>query len=422
MQYKKTILKNGIRVITVPMKDHPTVTVMVLVEAGSKYETKRENGISHFLEHMCFKGTVKRPSALHITRELDSIGAQYNAFTSHEFTGYYAKCASNHFSTALDVVSDIYLNSTLPEKDIEIEKGVIIEEINMYEDLPQRKVQDLFTDLLYGDTPAGWSIAGPRENIHSFERKDFTDYRTRHYVAEATVVVVSGNIDENATITAIEQTFAQAHHGEKGGKEKVIENQIAPAASVFFKETDQAHFVLGIRSFNVYDARNPILRVLSAVLGGGMSSRLFQKIRDELGAAYYVGAANEPFTDHGFFEIAAGVDQKRVQEIVSVVLDELKRFKQERVSAEELTKAKDYLIGTLFLSLETSDALADLYGYQEIMRKPIKRPEETKALIEGVSAEDIQKLAKELFVSEQLNFSLIGRFKDKEEFLRILSL
>src|SRR3989344_2145906 len=362
MNFSKKILPNGIRLITAPLKDHLTVTVMVLVEAGSKYETRKENGISHFLEHMCFKGTEKRPYALHITRELDSIGAAYNAFTGQEFTGYYAKCDFRHFEKALDVVSDIYLHSKLPEADMQKEKGVIIEEINMYEDLPQKKVQDVFSELLYGDTPAGWNIAGSKETVSAFTRVELLDYRTRHYVAEATTVVVAGNIDEQSAISAVEERFAHAHHGKKDGKEKVTEKQINPVARVVFKETDQAHFVVGVRSFDVHDKRNATLRVLSGILGGGMSSRLFQKVRDEMGAAYYVGAANEAFTDHGYFEIAAGVDQKRVDEVLTAVLRECVCLKQETVVSEELQKVKDYLTGTMFLSLETSDALADLVG------------------------------------------------------------
>lgn len=421
MHFSKHILPNGIRVITVPIKGHPTVTVEVFVEVGSKYETKPESGISHFLEHMCFKGTKKRPSVLAVTRELDSIGAQYNATTSQEWTGYYAKCDARHFDIALDVVSDIYLNSTLPESEMEKEKGVIVEEINMYEDLPQRKVQDIFMELLYGDTPAGRDIAGTRENVRSFTHAALTGYRARHYVSDATTVIVAGNIDEKTALEKVTRMFASAARGEKGDKEKVMEAQKKPAAKVFFKETDQAHFVLGVRTFDTHDERNPVLRVLSAVLGGGMSSRLFQKVRDQMGAAYYVGAAPDSFTDHGFFEVAAGVDQKRVPEVVTAVLDELSRLTKEAVSEAELKKAKEYLNGTMYLSLETSDAVADFYGYQEVMRKVIKTPDEVRARVNAVDAASIRELAQELFVDRNLNFSLIGRFKDAGEFERALS-
>ena len=196
MKFNKTILKNGLRVITVPMKDNPTVTVLMMVEAGSKYETKEINGLSHFLEHMCFKGTTKRPKAIDISQELDTVGAQYNAFTSQEYTGYYAKADFKHLDLLLDVVSDMYLNPIFEDKEIEKEKGVIIEEINMYEDLPHRKVQEIFMKLLYGDQPAGWDIAGTKDNIKNIKRSDFLDYRRKHYVPSATTLVVAGRFDE----------------------------------------------------------------------------------------------------------------------------------------------------------------------------------------------------------------------------------
>ncbi len=189
MKFSKKILKNGLRLVTIPMKDNPTATVLVLVEAGSKYEDKRVNGISHFLEHMCFKGTTKRPKAIDISKELDALGSQYNAFTAQEYTGYYAKSDAKHFHKIFDVVSDIYLNSTFPDMEMEKEKGVIIEEINMYEDMPNRHVQDLFMKLLYGDQPAGWNIAGEKSNIVSMKRDDFVKYKNSHYLPEATVLV-----------------------------------------------------------------------------------------------------------------------------------------------------------------------------------------------------------------------------------------
>lgn len=420
MNFNKKVLPSGLRIITVPMKDNPTITALVLVEAGSKYETKKINGISHFLEHMCFKGTTKRPTALDISKELDSVGAQYNAFTTQEFTGYYAKTDWRHLDKAIDVVSDIYLLSTLPEAEIEKEKGVIVEEINMYEDLPQRRVQDAFTTLLYGDTPAGWDIIGTKDTVRSFRREDFIKYRESHYVADATTIVVAGNFKEEEVIAKLEKVFEPIRHGNKAVKAKVEEGQKKPAVRVVKKETDQAHFVLGVRTFPIYDRRNPILKVIAGVLGAGMSSRLFQKVREEMGAGYYVGAAAEAFTDHGFFEVAAGVDQGRIKEVISVVLEEFNRMKKEDVPADELQKTKDYLIGSMYLSIESSDAVADLYGYQEIMRKEIHTPDKMASLIREVDVGSIRKLSQEIFVPENLNCAIIGKFSDEKEFLPIL--
>src|SRR3989338_6715948 len=305
MNFSKKVLKNGLRVIVVPMQDNPTATVLVLAEAGSKYETKKINGISHFLEHMWFKGTTKRPKAIDISKELDALGSQYNAFTAQEYTGYYAKSHAKHFRKIFNVVSDIYLNSTFPETEMDKEKGVIIEEINMYEDMPQRHVQDLMMKLLYGDTPAGWNIAGEKKNILHMKRDNFVKYKKEHYLPEATVLVVAGQVSEQNVLKEVKRIFGAIPRGRKAGKVKVKQKQRHPQALVKWKKTDQTHFVLSVRSYDFFNKKSPTLSVLGGILGGGMSSRLFQKLREEMGVGYYVRAFNDAFTDHGFFQISA---------------------------------------------------------------------------------------------------------------------
>jgi predicted Zn-dependent peptidase len=420
MTYHKTVLENGLRLITVPMKDNPTVTVFVLVEAGSKYETKDKNGISHFLEHMCFKGTTRRPSNNDISTELDEIGSVYNAFTSQEYTGYYAKAQYAKLDKILDIVSDMYLNPIFPDIEIEKEKGVILEEINMYEDLPQRKVQNLITELVYGDQPAGWDIVGSKENIQKMNRSDFITYRNKFYTSSATTVIVSGNFEEKAVIEKVQTIFSVMPKQEKGSKEKVIEKQTKPEILLFKKETDQTHLVLGVRTFNTYDDRDKVLSVLVGVLDAGMSSRLFRKLRDEMGVCYYVGAGQDASTDHGLFSVSAGVDNKRVKEVISVILRELNKLKTDLVSKEELQKTKQNLIGTMYLGLESSDSLSKFYGGQEIMNEIIKTPEEIKAEIESVTPEQIRTLAQEIFVDKGLNLAIVGRFENKADFEEIL--
>ena len=420
MQYHKSKLKNGLRVITVPMKDNPTVTVLVLVETGSKYENKANNGLSHFLEHMCFKGTERRPNAHAISAELDGIGSQYNAFTGQEYTGYYAKSDAKHFKQVFDVVSDIYLNSTFPEAEMEKEKGVIVEEINMYEDMPHRHVQDLFMSLLYGDQPAGWNIAGTRENVRAMTRKDFVDYKHAHYVPKATVVVVAGKVNEKMVQKEVERVFGKLHYPKKDGKLKVVEKQKKPEVLVQYKKTDQTHFVMGVRTFDLYNKQNPILTVLATILAGGMSSRLFIKLREEMGVAYYVRANNDTYTDHGYLEISAGVSNNRVKEVVTEILKECKRLTTELVTKAELAKVKEYLAGNQKLELESSDAWASYYGGQEVMRKKIKSPEEGEKAIRKVTAKQIQEMAKKIFTNKHLNLALIGPFEDKKEFEEIL--
>src|SRR3989344_7338809 len=420
MNYKKKILKNGLRIMAVPIKNAPSVTVMSLIEAGSKYEDKKNNGISHFLEHMCFKGTNKRPNAVDISREFDSLGAQSNAFTSQEVTGYFGKAHNKHTDKILDIISDMYLHPTFPANDLEIEKGVIVEEINMYEDLPQRLVEEVFGELLYGDQPAGWSVAGTKENVRGFKRDDFINYRKNHYVSSATTIVIAGDIDDGDIFKKVEKAFAEIPTTKKIGKEKVFEKQNKPAIKLKFKETDQTHLVIGLRAFNIYDKKIPALRLLSAVLGSGMSSRLFQKMRTDLGICYYVRSSVDGLTDHGSLAISAGVDSVRVEQGIRGILGEIIKIRDEKVPESELRKAKDYIIGNMYLGLESSDSLAGFYGSQEILKEEIKTPKNMEKEIEKITAEDISKVAKEIITNSKLNMAIVGKYKDENRFKDIL--
>ncbi|HYC83233.1 MAG TPA: pitrilysin family protein, partial [Candidatus Paceibacterota bacterium] len=349
----KTVLPNGLRIIAIPKPEAPAVTVMVLAEAGSKYEAKEESGLSHFIEHVLFKGTPKRPKAFDISSELDALGAQSNAFTSQEYTGYYATVWPKRFGKALDVISDIYLNPLFDAEEIEKEKGVIIEEINMYEDNPARQVRDLFNELLHGDQPAGWSVLGTREHIKAMRRDQFVSYHQSHYVASSTVVVISGSFDQETALKQIAKKFSAISQSLPAAKEPTLNAQQKPAILVRSKDSDQAHLVLGFKAYDLFDKREPAVDLLATVLGGGMSSRLFQKIREEMGAAYYVRAANDTLTDHGALEIGVGADTKRAKEVVKVILEECRRIAAEPLPAPELSRVKDYIAGNLYLDLET---------------------------------------------------------------------
>ena len=403
------------------MKESPAVTVFVVVETGSKYETKEINGISHFLEHMVFKGTPKRPHASAIARELDGLGSDYNAFTGDEYTGYYAKVDRRHLDTALDIISDMYLNPLLPENEIKKEKGVIIEEIRMYKDQPKRQVSDAMGELLYGDQPAGRSITGPEENIRKFDRSTFLSYRAEHYVASATTVIVSGSVNEKEVVKKVEKLFKDIPMTPKAGKLAVKESQTKPALKVVHKETDQTHLIIGLRTFAGGDKRARAMRVLSAILGGSMSSRLFSKMRDELGICYYVYSSHSTWTDHGFLGISAGVDTTRVDLAITTILAEIKRFTTELVTSEELKRAKDYIAGTMMLGLETSDSQAEFAGFQEILLKKIKTPEEIIKEIKKVTAKDIRDLAETFFSDKGLNLAIIGPYKDAPRFEKLLT-
>jgi len=404
----------------VPMKGSPSVTVMSLIEAGSKYETKKINGLSHFLEHMCFKGTLKRPKAIDISKEFDAMGAQNNAFTSKEFTGYWGKAHPKNTDKLIDLISDMYLHPTLPADDLEREKGVIIEELNMYEDLPNRIVHDVWDELLYGDQPAGWSIIGTRENIRIFNRNDFVNYRKSLYVSNATAILVAGDVSAPDIFNKIKKAFAGIPVAKKKSKQKVLEKQTKPAIKIKYKDTDQTHLVLGVRAFDIYDKRTPALKLLATILGGGMSSRLFQKMREQLGICYYAKSFADQLTDHGVLMATAGVDSTRVEQGINGILEEFKKIRDEKIDAKELKKAKDYLIGNMYLGLESSDSLTEFYGMQEILNKKIQTPKEMEKEIEKITAGDIAKVAKSIIKNNRLNMAIVGKYKDVGRFTKIL--
>ena len=412
--------ESGLRLVSIPMEGTKTVTVLVLVGTGSKYETKEINGISHFLEHMMFKATTKRPGKMDIARELDAIGAEYNAFTGKEYTGYYAKASMEKLDTIMDVVFDIFLNSKLAQEDIDTERGVIVEELNMYRDMPQRYVGDLFEKLLYGDQPAGWDIGGEKETVMSLKREQFVDYFNSHYVAKNTIIAVAGNVDPEVVKKKAGEYFSVIRDGHLVTKLPVVEKQSEPGLLVHFKETDQTHFHLGFRSFNMYDERKYALGVLGTVLGGGMSSRLFEEVRDKRGLAYYVGASNDTATDAGYFMIKAGVNNEKVYDAIKVVMDEIRKIKDNGITQEELQRAKDNISGSMALGLEHSDAVANAYAGPVLFENKVLTPEEELGKIKKVTLEDVHKVAKEVFENNKLNLAVIGPFKDEEPFKKIL--
>jgi len=420
--FKKTALKNGLRIITVPQKNTQSLTVLVLVGTGSKYEKKEINGISHFLEHIYFKGTKKRPSTIAIAETLDKVGGIYNAFTGEEYTGYFAKVASSYFELALDWVSDIFLNSILPKEEIEKEKGVIIEEINMIYDHPMSYVQTLWNKLLYGDQPAGWDIAGTKETVSKMTREKLSDYMERQYVAKNTIVSIAGNFDEKEAISKVKKYFSKIKTKKPIEKPKVLEKQKNPEVLLNSRQTDQTHLCLGVRTFNLFHPQRYAFDLLSAILGGMMSSRLFIEVRSKLGIAYYINTNSEMNPDTGFLFTQAGLDNKNVEKGILTILKEYKKISEKKVPASELKKAKDYLKGKTTLLLESSDAQASFYAAQELLEKTILTPEEIFKKIDQVSREDILQLAKEIFKPEKLNLALIGPFKDKKPLEKLLNI
>jgi predicted Zn-dependent peptidase len=419
--FKKTILRNGLRIITVPQKGTKTVTVLVLAATGSKYEDKKINGISHLLEHLLFKGTVKRPDKIAISEPLDRIGGYYNAFTGEEYTGYFAKVGSTNFDLALDIISDIYLNSKLDPKEIKKEKGVVIEEMNMYFDNPISYVQNLWNKVLYGDQPAGRDIIGTKESVLSFSRKQLFDYMKTQYSSLNTIVCVAGNIPSSEqVIDKIKKHFSGIETKKIIEKYPVIEEQKEPRLILKEKKTDQTHFCLGVRAYDSFHPKKYVQEVLALALGGMMSSRLFVKIREELGLAYYVKTSVSSYPENGYLVTQAGVDNTKVEKAISAVLKEYKKISQRQIPQEELNKVKEYFRGKLSLKLETSEAQAFFYGGQEVTEKKILSPKEICAEIDKVSSTDVLDAAQDIFRPEKLNLALIGPFKDKDKLKRAL--
>ena len=412
--YKKITLDNGLRVISIPIERANSVTVLILVGTGSKYETKDINGISHFLEHMFFKGTKKRPNTLDISETLDSVGGEYNAFTDKEVTGYWAKVDKRHSDVALDWITDIFLNSKFDEKEMEKEKGVIIEEVNMYLDTPMAYVGELFEKLLYGDIPAGWPVIGTKENILSFNREKVVDYFKSHYSPENVIICVAGAVNQNEIEDKIKNYFKDARKSGADEKIAVKEQQADPQILLHYKKTDQTHFCLGVRAYDLFDKRRTPLSLLSVILGGNMSSRLFIKVRERNGLAYSIHTSASISTDTGYLVTQAGIDHKNLEKAIELILEEYKDLRDKKITEKELQKAKDYLKGVMSLSLDSSDNQASFYGMQELLEKNILTPEEKFKKIDEVSVDDINNIAKEIFVPEKLNLAIIGPFEEKD--------
>lgn len=413
-------LPSGVRYIFIPMKQAETVTAMVIVGAGSEFETKPEGGLSHFLEHMCFKGTTMYPSYKDLFFEFDKIGARNNAFTSGLMTGYWAKSSAEHAERILELVTEIYLHPTFPETEIEREKGVVIQEINMYQDDPQAKVELLADKLTYGDQPAGRPIIGTKETVMSFTRDNLIEYRHAKYVPENTLIVVAGNFDQKKV-----GTYIKTHYGSlkktKKPKRETVKVLKGPKVEIIDQKTDQTHFVLTFNAFNLFDKRLADASILATILGNGMSARLFQRIREELGLCYYISASMQSHPDIGSFVVRAGVGSDQLERAVEAIVVELNKIKSELIEKAELQKAKDYRSAGMVIDLETAQDWADFCAGQLLTRGKIEMPSVQKAKIKRVTASNIQTAAKTIFKATESFLAVIGPHKDADKLKAILA-
>lgn len=421
MQFQRNLLDNGLRVLTIPMPSFESATVLVMVGAGSRYETRQNNGISHFLEHMAFKGTKKRPSARIISSLIDGIGGECNAFTGKETTGFYVKSAASHIEISMEVLSDMLTNSLLDQKEIDKEKGVILEEINLYEDTPVRKIGDIYEQLLYGDTPMGWDTAGEKDIIRNINRSDFVDYMNSLYSAHNITVVVAGGVNSKKTLEQIKKYFGGMSRFDTKGYKKVVENQTKPNVLLKHKKTEQSHIALGVRTVPLEDPDHYPLAVLSAILGGGMSSRLFHEVREKRGLAYYARSNSDHYMDCGSLVSTAGVDSRRIDEAIKVMVEEYQKLAMDgNLTNDEFKKAKEFIKGHFVLELEDSRSVAAFYASQELLEKKIDNPLVVVAKIDKVTIEEVEKVGKKYFKENGLNLAIIGDFEDGQRFENLL--
>jgi predicted Zn-dependent peptidase len=391
-----------------------------MLAAGSRYETRETSGVAHFAEHMFFKGTERRPTARQLAGEVDAIGGEFNAFTSKEYTGYYVKAAAEHRDVALDVLVDMLRHSKFDGSEIEREKGVIIEEMNMYFDTPRDFIDGVYEKLVYGDHPLGWDIIGRKETVQAATRETFVDYLGHWYKPSRMVVGVGGRTGE-ALLDRIEELLGGLEDGPTGTATPALPLPDGPRVRVHTKPSDQAHICLGVRSRPIADPDRYVLMVLSTVLGGGMSSRLFTEVRERRGLAYYVFATNHSYTDTGSLYAQAGVDIERIDEAISTVHAELKKIAAEAVPADELRKAKNFAKGRFVLQIESPHGLIMFGLRREVLEGRATEPEEVLTGVEAVTAEDVQRVAQELIDDQALRLAVIGPFEEEERFEALLA-
>lgn len=410
--FRKTTLQNGLRVVTEKLSSTKAATVLVLAGVGSRYEKKEINGISHFLEHMFFKGGKKYSNARAVAEAVDGIGGDFNAFTGKEYAGYYVKVAAQHQDIAMSVLGDMLVYARFDDADIERERGVIIEEYNMYQDTPMYQVGWNFERLLFGDQPLGWDQVGTKKFILKAKHEDFAKYKNDLYTPDNVVIAVTGNIDHNDVIPKIEKAF-RFESQKRAYDWAIFEGTGDKSVYLTNKKTEQAHLVLGFPGYEEEHEDHYVEKVLSVILGGNMSSRMFLSVREQKGLAYYIQTTTDDYQDIGVISTRAGIDLKRVDDAVKAIIEEYVKVLKSGVPEDEVKKAKDYLKGKIVLRLEDSEEFAHLLGKQELLHKKIKTPEEILKAIDDVTADDVKRISEDLFKEDELRLALIGPFEEE---------
>ncbi|MFH0857281.1 MAG: pitrilysin family protein [Candidatus Magasanikbacteria bacterium] len=409
--YQKYQLENKMNVLLIPQEHTKAVTVMVMFPVGSRYEPEKLAGVSHYIEHLMFKGTEKRRNTLALTREIDRLGAEYNAFTGKEYTGYYIKTDASYIETSLDILSDMLFHSLFDAKEMEREKGPIIEEIRMYNDNPLMNIENIFEDTLYAGCPLGRDIAGTVKHVQSYKREDVLAFKEKYYQPSNMTLVIAGNIDEK-TKDLVENYFGK-HVDTKKPVTTYKPAEFGPTAKksrfvVEQKKTDQAQLMLGFPAFDYNAEENPTVSVLNTIFGGSMSSRLFIQIRERRGLAYMIRSGRENFIDSGYVYIQAGLEAKNIPKAIDVVVKEIEKLIEKGVSKQELEDAKTHVRGAFTLAQESSSFQANWYAKEALFAHEIKTPEEWLELLDKVTEKDIIRIAKKIFVPGKMRVAIIG--------------
>lgn len=408
INHETEIFSNGVRFVRIPNNNTEAVTIFILEGTGGRYENEDQKGISHFLEHLFFKGSANRPSTFAISKELDAIGANYNAFTGEEYTGFYVQSGADDFEKSFDVISDMFLNPLFDKDEIEREKGVILQEANMYHDMPQAYVQILNQKQIFGDHPLGYDLVGDQQQIKKIGQKEIIDYRDKNYSASNTIIIVCGNQKDNNWDRTVRERFEKIPAGSSP-KPKPFDDEVVTSRIVEeIRQVDQAHFVLSYLGISKNDHRRYVASVLSNLLGGGMSSRLFMKVRERKGLAYYVKSSVNTFSDTGAFTIFAGVKPESLPEAIKIVLSEIEDLIENGPDEEELERAKGNLRGSLAISLEDSLEIASFASEDLLYLNKIRDLEEIITGIDKVTRDDVKSLAREIFTKNRMALSIIG--------------
>ncbi|MFH1533628.1 MAG: pitrilysin family protein [Nitrospirota bacterium] len=417
--FKKTTLDNGLRIVTKKLDGTKAVTVLVLVGAGSRYEDQKLRGISHFLEHMFFKGAEKYKNTKEVSEAIDNVGGEFNAFTGKEYAGYYVKVAGENASVACDVLSDMLIHAKFEQKEIEKERGVILEEYNMYQDTPMYQIGWKFENLVFGDQPLGWDQIGTKELINGVMQKDFVDYNKKLYTPDNVVIAVVGNIDNDDAVGMVQKYF-ELEEGEKAYEFEGLKGLGTEKVYLRDKQTEQAHIAVGFPGYSEVHDDHWALKLVSVILGGNMSSRMFLGVREAKGLAYYIHTSTDDYMDGGVLVTNAGVDLKRVDEAVKGIVEEYRKLRDEGLDEAELKKAKAYLKGKMVLNLEDSEEYAHLLGKYELLHNSVKSPEEIMKMIDSVKIADIKRVCDDIFKEEAMKLAVIGPFEDKGHFEGLL--